>query len=287
MNDFLQNLRNGQAEKQRPQKTRKSYDNSYHYTNPRFHSYGGYQSNRNQPQMKRPSSSPSQEGNQPQGDDNLVTSLLAEAIENLSNHVEILTTNQDYLVKAQEKTARMLERQVNAVERLLNHFNIAPLKVKKEKIVPGKKEKSQKDIPSKRVFKNHYVTSKQSKSDIRKPDISFSKTPDKKSDKRSDKPSAKISDTPPVKKAAENIKSAKPVLRKRKKIVEKKIAQTASADSNNKLLGRDAVMNIIHTMRTEGATFDQVAARLIELGQPTFSGRGEWHAQTVHRLCSK
>jgi len=26
---------------------------------------------------------------------------------------------------------------------------------------------------------------------------------------------------------------------------------------------------------------------LIELGQPTFSGRGEWHAQTIHRLCNK
>ena len=43
MNDFLQNLRNGQAEKQRTGKTRKSYDNAYRYSNPRFHSYPGYQ----------------------------------------------------------------------------------------------------------------------------------------------------------------------------------------------------------------------------------------------------
>ncbi len=252
MNDFLQNLRNGQAEKQRPQKTRKSYDNSHQYTNSRFRSYGVYQSNRSQPHMKR-SSAPSQEGNQPQGDDNLVTSMLAEAIENLSNHVETLTTNQDFLVKAQEKTAIMLERQVNAVERLLNHFNVAPFKVKEEK--------TRKNIPSNRVFKNNYVTSKQSKSDRPSP-------------------------APPVKKAVRDIKPAKPVISKREKVVKKKIAKTASADSNNKLLGRDAVMNIIQTMRTEGATYDQVAARLIELGQPTFSGRGEWHAQTIHRICS-
>lgn len=46
-------------------------------------------------------------------------------------------------------------------------------------------------------------------------------------------------------------------------------------------------MDIIHTMRAEGATFDMVASRLVELGQPTFSGRGEWHAQTIHRLCNK
>jgi len=46
-------------------------------------------------------------------------------------------------------------------------------------------------------------------------------------------------------------------------------------------------MDIIESMRKEGATFDQVAKRLVDLGQPTFSGRGEWHAQTIHRLCSK
>ncbi len=50
---------------------------------------------------------------------------------------------------------------------------------------------------------------------------------------------------------------------------------------------RNAIMNIIESMRKDGATFDQVAKRLVDLGQPTFSGRGEWHAQTIHRLCSK
>ncbi|MBU8911884.1 MAG: hypothetical protein KOO65_11500, partial [Desulfobacterales bacterium] len=72
---------------------------------------------------------------------------------------------------------------------------------------------------------------------------------------------------------------------KRKKVVAKKIEKTAPADQ--KLLNRKTVMDIIQSMRAEGATFDQVASRLIELGQPTFSGRGEWHAQTIHRLCNK
>ena len=57
--------------------------------------------------------------------------------------------------------------------------------------------------------------------------------------------------------------------------------------NDQKLLGREEIMDIIHTMREEGATFDRIAARLVSLGQPTFSGRGEWHAQTIHRLCSK
>ena len=46
-------------------------------------------------------------------------------------------------------------------------------------------------------------------------------------------------------------------------------------------------MDIIEDMRNEGATFDRVAKHLIELRQPTFSGRGEWHAQTVHKLCQR
>ena len=58
-------------------------------------------------------------------------------------------------------------------------------------------------------------------------------------------------------------------------------------DGNTRLMSRDEIMEIIDAMRAEGATYDQVAKRLIDLGQPTFSGRGEWHAQTIHRLCSR
>ena len=252
MNDFLQNLRNGQAEKQRPQRTRKSYDNSYHYTNPRFHSHGGHQNSRHQ-QMKRPSAQP-QSGNQPSADENLVTSMLTETIETLISHVETLAKNQDYMIKAQEKTANMLERQANSVERILNHLNIAPLQEK----APEKKK------TAKETFENHYVTSPKSKPDTLVPSKTSSKSP--------------VKDIKPV-------KPVKPVIRRRKKIVEKKSVKTSSA--NGKLLGREAVMNIIYTMRDKDVTFGQIAAHLVELKQPTFSGRGEWHAQTIHRLCNK
>ena len=40
-------------------------------------------------------------------------------------------------------------------------------------------------------------------------------------------------------------------------------------------------------MRAKGKTFDEVAQHLINLGQPTFSGRGVWHAQTIHRICTR
>lgn len=48
---------------------------------------------------------------------------------------------------------------------------------------------------------------------------------------------------------------------------------------------KDEIFNIIGSMRKQGATFSIIAEYLKEKGIPTFSGRGEWHAQTIHRLC--
>jgi hypothetical protein len=48
---------------------------------------------------------------------------------------------------------------------------------------------------------------------------------------------------------------------------------------------RDVIMNIIRDMRNEGATYGQIARRLEAEQMPTFSGKGRWHAQTVHRIC--
>jgi len=48
---------------------------------------------------------------------------------------------------------------------------------------------------------------------------------------------------------------------------------------------KDAVMAMIQDMRKKGHTFSMIADALKEKGIPTFSGRGEWHAQTIHRLC--
>lgn len=38
-------------------------------------------------------------------------------------------------------------------------------------------------------------------------------------------------------------------------------------------------------MRDEGATYGQIADRLEGEEIPTFSGKGKWHAQTIHRIC--
>ncbi|OGR20337.1 MAG: hypothetical protein A3J85_00565 [Desulfobacula sp. RIFOXYA12_FULL_46_16] len=250
MNDFLQSLRNGQAEKPRTPKTRKNFDNSYHYTTQRFNSYGGggYQNTRNQ-NVKRPPIPALQCRNGLPLDEASVTAMLADAIENLSNHIETLAKNQDYLINVQERMADMMERQAIAVERIVDHLNIAP--------GPDAEEFMEENEPV-RTFEHHYVTPQKSE------------------------PDPIVPVEAPVVAATE---PEKPIIRKRKKLVTAKAEEMVSTRSG--LLSRDAVMDIISTMRSQGATFGQVATRLIELGQPTFSGRGKWHAQTIHRLCNK
>ncbi|MCF6246205.1 MAG: hypothetical protein L3J69_02470 [Desulfobacula sp.] len=48
---------------------------------------------------------------------------------------------------------------------------------------------------------------------------------------------------------------------------------------------KDDILTIIRDMRSSGTTFAIIAEYLRDKGIPTFSGRGDWHAQTIHRLC--
>ena len=96
----------------------------------------------------------------------------------------------------------------------------------------------------------------------------------------------------PVKKQAKpKVKKEQPAEQSRKVLKRKKghdkVGVVAAKAPDSKLLPREAIMDIIYGMREKGATYDDVATQLISLGQPTFSGRGEWHAQTIHRLCTK
>ena len=47
---------------------------------------------------------------------------------------------------------------------------------------------------------------------------------------------------------------------------------------------RKKVLQIIAKMRASGETFDKIALYLQKEKLQTFSNRGQWHAQTVHRL---
>ncbi len=48
---------------------------------------------------------------------------------------------------------------------------------------------------------------------------------------------------------------------------------------------RKKVMQIIEKMRKKNATYHEIAQELERENLQTFSGRGKWHAQTIHRLC--
>lgn len=48
--------------------------------------------------------------------------------------------------------------------------------------------------------------------------------------------------------------------------------------------GRDAIIDMIVGMREEGATFEEIAGRLIDDEIPTLTGKGQWRAQNVSRL---
>ncbi len=55
--------------------------------------------------------------------------------------------------------------------------------------------------------------------------------------------------------------------------------------NTNSEMNKDEVLSMILSMRNDGSTYNEIASHLVSLDLPTFSGRGKWHAQTIHRLC--
>lgn len=261
MNDFLQSLRNGQAEKARTPKTRKNFDNSYYSNTSRFNSYGGsgYPSTSRTPQMKRPMPPgvPQTPGNQIAEDPNTV--LLADILDNIGTQVDILIKNQEYMITIQERTADLLQRQADAIEIIMDRLNLAP----------------DQDLDIAPTFEHHYMSSQ---------------SPDEEDVDGTveDLLKAEMAEEDRRKAVAQNANQENNIVKKRRKIVASPTPTREESLSGDALplMPREEIMDIINTMREQGATYDQVAKHLIDLGQPTFSGRGEWHAQTIHRLCS-
>ena len=266
MNDFLQSLRNGQAEKARTPKTRKNFDNSYYSNTSRFNSYGGsgYPNNRPSQMKQRPMSSgmpPQAPGNQMAEEPNTV--LLADILDGLSTQIDILVKNQEYMITIQERTADLLQRQADAIEIIMERLDLSPVQDQMMDISPK--------------FENHYVSSQAPDEEIDGTVEDLLKAEMAEEERRNANPQAAGQDTGMVK--------------KRRKIVAAPPAPaetsvTSAPGEGVELMPREEIMDIINSMREQGATYDQVAKHLIDLGQPTFSGRGEWHAQTIHRLCS-
>ncbi len=277
MNDFLHSLRNGQVDKQRSPKTRKTYDNSYQYNNTsRYHSYNsGYQNPRN-PNIKRQPAPPGPMGNQLPPEDPGIT-LLADAIENLTHHVEILIKNQEYMSGIQERTADVIERQTFAIEHIVRHLRL-------DSDLPREPDPSA--APSYETKADPPYETMPETEPTRTPSP---EPPPASMPSEAIHPSSSLSGTVSDPAHDTGLKTKRRVIRKPGKPGKKGPEKTAAPAGTDPapLLPREEVMTIIHTMRNEGATYDQIAKHLVDLGQPTFSGRGEWHAQTIHRLFSR
>jgi hypothetical protein len=248
MNDFLKNLRSAQADKQRPGKKRKNYDTSYHYAAQSQHPrFQSFTAGGRNVRPVTPQSRKHEIDEIPMPQSDPTMSLLTDAVDNLASIVDALAKNQEYLITVQEKANDTLERQANAIEEIVGYLS--------------------------------FVTDGYSEESFEKEEEYIEPAP------RAAKP-AKKQAKPKVQAKKDQPQVPERNVIKRKKTGEE-VGIIAARPSDNKLLSREAVMDIIYTMREKGATYDEVATQLISLGQPTFSGRGEWHAQTIHRLCTK
>ncbi len=64
------------------------------------------------------------------------------------------------------------------------------------------------------------------------------------------------------------------------KKIEERIAERQAG-----LVDRGMIVQMVKKMRKQGSTYEQIAKFLDDEGIPTFSKKGKWHAQTIHRLC--
>lgn len=64
------------------------------------------------------------------------------------------------------------------------------------------------------------------------------------------------------------------------KKIEERIAERQAG-----LVDREMIVQMVKKMRKQGSTYEQIAKFLDDEGIQTFSKKGKWHAQTIHRLC--
>ncbi|MFO7886654.1 MAG: hypothetical protein R6U68_17725 [Desulfobacteraceae bacterium] len=257
MNDFLQSLRGGQKDKRTP-KTRRGFDNPQPYNStPHFHSQPGY--HKQHPNTKRPVNNPNY--NQMMNEDQGMV-VPVEIIESITSLIDVMTKNQGFLVDFQERRAAAEERKACALEDIAASMRFMAT-VYEEDAEP---EVSDEDVTS---CAQAPMESEPAQTPADQKPAGNGETAAKLRTGSSQTESREGSVKEPVK-----------VIKRTKKSEQEKNVKEG-------LLSREEVMEIIYAMREKDKTFDEVAKYLVKIGQPTFSGRGEWHAQTIHRLCSK
>jgi hypothetical protein len=65
------------------------------------------------------------------------------------------------------------------------------------------------------------------------------------------------------------------------------ISQLSKEDMYSPADERKDILKTIKKLRAKGGTYKEIAAFLNSKNIPTFSKKGNWHAQTIHRICSQ
>lgn len=281
MNDFLQNLRGNQKDNRAAAKTRRGFDNNQqqhqHYNNPpaHFHSNNSYQNSRvgngKRPMRNNP---------QNQVSDSQPVMISSEIVENITALAETMLKNQEFLGAAQERLAAAEERKVDFLAEIAEYLRViaAPALQDDERFEEERYAREERVEES--FDEPEYGCVEEAEVEVEVPRVAETPAPVKK--RRGRKPNAvKLAEA----KVAAEASRVEPV-KVLKRTKAQKLKAVRKSTARKELLSRDEVLKIVNGMREKGATFDQVAQHLVELGQPTFSGRGEWHAQTVHRLCN-
>ena len=259
MNDFLQNPNNGQKNR-RGTRTRKVFDSSHSYnSNPKFHS-GKYQGVRNG-NMQRPGNG---RQNYQSNSGEKMSLLSSETVDTIVSLFRTMTTNQELLLDVQERRVVAEERKADALENIAEYFSAIfaqnDLQTEDGEMVMDESfHEEEGDFSAEPCqMDNSTEFCSESKQDIPHNNIrkiiNSGTTATKKKEKSSDIPSSDI---------------------------------PSASSLDKKILSREEAMETIYRMRDQGATFNQIAEYFIEIGQPTFSGKGKWHAQTIHRLLQK
>ncbi len=254
MNDFLQNPNNGQKNKRVP-RTRRVFDSSNSYnSNSKFHSskYQGARSGN----IQRPGNG---RQNFQNGSGESVSTISVEMLDTILSLVRIMATNQELLLDAQERRVAAEERKANALESIAEYFSSLSIQddLQTEDGMMGM-DKSFREEGEKLSAESCHVGNST--------EICSESEPDASQIKKRETANCRPPDTEKKEKSSD-------------------IPSVAARDK--KILSREEAMEVIHRMRNQGATFNQIAEYFIENGQPTFSGKGKWHAQTIHRLLQK
>lgn len=65
-----------------------------------------------------------------------------------------------------------------------------------------------------------------------------------------------------------------------------KLEKLEKDKTSNSQREKNQILKTIKKMRKNGWTYEEIAMSLNSEKVPTFSKRGNWHAQTIHRLCN-